>query len=542
MAVVVTDTRTILDDANTAGAPPTGWNDGEALATTFAEAPTSIIATFNITTSQLFFTTGTAIDLSDTLVYVWSNNFALQNEWDNAAPPNALMLGDGTDQVSFMMAGNNRKVFAHLDAGTGVTIDWDCLVLDGSQAAAMDTAGNTVELAGTFAALDLTAITQVGSDFTTLSKGLGGGVNVATDIIRYGNKGLITTGGTTGDRGSFAEIVAEDQSSANGKAHGIIRSLSTGVYGVQGPLNFGDTGGTATSWFDDDSVTVVFEDRNISDDKYFIDLGGNTTGETHFNLNNVSFSTAGPAVRVALSGTSVDEMSITNTQFSNLRGVIEFGTDSDAVNHVIQNNVFIGCDRVDPQVVSFRSNTIIGSVATAGAMRIVSASGADSMSSLSFEKGIPDSHAIILASGSPSTITLSNFVFTDYGLDETNTSSIFNSSGAAITLSIVNGVSPTVRNGTGSSTTVENNVPVTFTDLVNGTEIRVYTAGTLTEIAGQENIVSGTFEFSTGAGSFVDIRIFAVDYLPVDFFSFEIPTTAASIPIQQIFDRNYSNP
>lgn len=542
MAVIVTDTRTILDDANTAGSPPTGWNDGEALTEVFAEGPTSVIATFNITNGQLFFTTGTAIDLSDTLVYVWSNNFALQGAWDNVEPPNALLLGDGTDQVSFSMAGNNRKVFAHLDAGTGVQVGWDCLVLDGSQAAAMDTDGKTTEIAGTFAALDLTLITEVGSDFTTQSKGLGGGVNVATDIIRYGNNGLIVTGGTTGGRGLFSEVVAEDQSSATGKAHGIIRALSTGLYGVQGPLNFGDVAGTSTSWFDDDSVTVVFEDRNISDDKYFINLGGNTTGETHFILNNVSLSTAGPVVRVALSGTNVDELSITNSQFNNLGGVVEFGTDADAVNHVVTNNTFIGCGTVDPQVVSFTNNSIIDSIETdGGAMQIVNAEGADSMSDLSFTMGIP-SHAIILASGSPSTLTFDNFVFTGYGSNETSSSSVFNSSGAAITISIVNGPTPTIRNGTGSSTIVENNISVTFTELVNSTEVRVYAEGTTDELAGFEPVTTGEFQFSLGAGTIVDIRIFAVNYLPVDFLSFEIPTASTSIPVQQIFDRNYSNP
>lgn len=537
MAVTVTDTRTVFSDANDAA----GWNDGSALPTVFAEGPNSIITTFNIATGQLFFT-GSAIDLSNTLVYVWSNNFALQGAWDASAPPNALMLGDGTDRVSFMMAGNNRKVFAHLDAGTGIQVDWDCLVLDGSQASTMDSAGNTVEIAGTFAALDLTSIVDVGSDFTTLSKGLGGGVNVATDIIRYGNDGLIVTGGTTGDRGLFQEIVNEDQSSATGKAHGIIRALSTGLYGVQGPLNFGDVAGTSTSWFDDDSVTVVFEDRNISDDKYFINLGGNTTGETHFILNNVSISTAGPDVRVALSGTNIDELSITNSQFNNLGGVVEFGTDADAVSHVVTSNTFIGCGTVDPQVVSFTNNSIIDSIETdGGAMQIVNAEGADSMSDLSFTMGVP-SHAIILASGSPSTLTFDNFVFTGYGSNETSSSSVFNSSGAAITISIVNGPTPTVRNGTGSSTIVENNISVTFTELVNSTEVRVYAEGTTDELAGFEPVTTGEFQFSLGAGTIVDIRIFAVNYLPVDFLSFEIPTSSTSIPVQQIFDRNYSNP
>jgi hypothetical protein len=247
-------------------------------------------------------------------------------------------------------------------------------------------------------------------------------------------------------------------------------------------------------------------------------------------------------VRVALSGTNVDEMSITNTQFSNLGGVIEFGTDTDAVNHVVQSCTFIGCGTIDPQFVSFTDNAILNSVATQGAVQVVSTSGSYTMLDLDFTMGASPSHAIIVSSGSPSTIKFDGFTFTDYGLDETSSSAIFNSTGTALTINVVNGVSPTVRNGTGSSTTVSNNVTVTLTDLINPTEVRVYEAGTLTEIAGQENVIGGSFPFATGAGDFVDIRIFAVDYLPVDFINFEIPTNPASIPIQQIFDRNYSNP
>jgi len=103
----------------------------------------------------------------------------------------------------------------------------------------MNANGYTVVRGGSFAnwsANTGSAINRFGSDFTTLSKGVGGGVNVATDIIRMGNNGLVITSGSSADPGKFVQIVNEDKSTANLKAHGIIREYTTGIYGIQGPL------------------------------------------------------------------------------------------------------------------------------------------------------------------------------------------------------------------------------------------------------------------------------------------------------------------
>lgn len=133
--------------------------------------------------------------------------------------------------------------------------------------------------------------------------------------------------------------------------------------------------------------------------------------------------------------------------------------------------------------------------------------------------------------------------FTGYGSNNTGNASIFNDTGGLLTLNISGGGStPTYRNGTSASTTINNNVNITLTGLINPTEVRVYIAGTTTEIAGQENVITGTFQFSYGAGSSVDIRIFSVGYIPADILLFAIPTSDTTLPIQQIFDRVYSNP
>jgi hypothetical protein len=94
------------------------------------------------------------------------------------------------------------------------------------------------------------------------------------------------------------------------------------------------------------------------------------------------------------------------------------------------------------------------------------------------------------------------------------------------------------------SVKINNTVNVTLTGLITSpaTEVRVYEAGTTTEIDGVEDEASGSFIFSAEASSDVDIIIHNVEYVPIRIESFTIPSTAVSIPISMRFDRNYSNP
>jgi len=93
----------------------------------------------------------------------------------------------------------------------------------------------------------------------------------------------------------------------------------------------------------------------------------------------------------------------------------------------------------------------------------------------------------------------------------------------------------------GGSTTVNSTADVTLTGLIANTEVRVYEAGTTTEVDGVEN--SGTsFTFTADTNSYVDIIIHHIEYVPIRIENYLMPTVNTSIPIQQQFDRNYSNP
>lgn len=156
-----------------------------------------------------------------------------------------------------------------------------------------------------------------------------------------------------------------------------------------------------------------------------------------------------------------------------------------------------------------------------------------------------DGHAIEI--DTVGTYTLNGNTFTGYGSDGTSDAAIFNDSGGLVTINVTNGLSPTVRNGSGSSTVINNNVTVTFTGMKDLTEVRVYDAGDGSEIAGIENATAGSpddrsFAWSDAASNVVDYVIHSVLYETIRVEGFTIPATDSTIPIQQRFDRNNSNP
>ena len=90
----------------------------------------------------------------------------------------------------------------------------------------------------------------------------------------------------------------------------------------------------------------------------------------------------------------------------------------------------------------------------------------------------------------------------------------------------------------------QNLVNFTLTGLQANTEVRVYLTGTTTELFGVEN--SGTTftnqYLHTGSNFGVDIVVHHQQYEAIRLENIVLTATAASIPIQQQFDRQYSNP
>jgi hypothetical protein len=88
------------------------------------------------------------------------------------------------------------------------------------------------------------------------------------------------------------------------------------------------------------------------------------------------------------------------------------------------------------------------------------------------------------------------------------------------------------------------NVDVTLTGLQDDTEVRIYAAGTQTELAGIESTSGGTFvgSIDTSQATSVDIQVIALGFKNQRFTAIDLTGGNVSIPVSQQIDRTYKNP
>jgi hypothetical protein len=92
----------------------------------------------------------------------------------------------------------------------------------------------------------------------------------------------------------------------------------------------------------------------------------------------------------------------------------------------------------------------------------------------------------------------------------------------------------------GGTVTIVNPAVLTISPLVINTEVRVYDAGTMTELGGIED--SGTSFSVSIQSSTVDVVVHNIDYEYIRVDSIDMTSGDVDLPITQIFDRNYENP
>lgn len=571
MAVTITDTRTLVDHADAVGS----WvspvaSESITLFTTDpdpVEATGSLGIAVSIQTSDILFPI-TAADLSDTLVYVWVlANGTMDTEANGGI---AIILRDATpDEIGYHVAGSDVAAFRHNDGPVG----WQCLVLDTAVKAV--TPGNFTALAGAEANLDFANINGVGAMFKTLSKALGGASNCFIDTIRYGADGIIVGGGTTGARGTFDEIATDDRSGADAKAWGICHEVASGVFGLQGPLTFGHTAATAAHWFQDTNVTVAFEDRNIGTARYFVDLAANATDVGHFQLGLISGTEGGSdgcslivpsgvGGSMDMSDPDFDFMGLYASTFTGFDGGILFSDDAtNGITHDVFACDFILCGQINPGRVDMKNCNIINSAAASALL--IDDSDNTLMEKFNFQSdGTGHAIEVTHTGAGPHSLTLKGHTYAGYASVDGSTGNevlLYNPGtlSADITITITGeGETPTIMSAAGvtGTVTIVNNVDLTLTGMRDNTEIRVYEAGTTTELAGVENAVGGTSDdrshtFSLTGGIAVDIR-FAhgtaadgnVYTVPPNnaILNFTWPSATASLPITQVLDRSFSDP
>jgi hypothetical protein len=134
--------------------------------------------------------------------------------------------------------------------------------------------------------------------------------------------------------------------------------------------------------------------------------------------------------------------------------------------------------------------------------------------------------------------------FTSYGASGLNTAAIYNDSSGLVTLNILEGGStPTFKNGTNATTSIVAGLKnLTFTNIVTGSELRLYTAGTTGEVFGVEETTSTNPVYQYTNTGTVDIVVHNLRYQYYRVTGYVLPTADSSFQVTQIFDRNYDNP
>lgn len=222
-------------------------------------------------------------------------------------------------------------------------------------------------------------------------------------------------------------------------------------------------GTTSNTVFNETNKTLFFDNVQPEHNLGFIFVD-NTTGTTTFDLDGWAISwneQTGTSPEVFTDAQHVDIFRLNACTFQRGGAVTLRDWISDA-NTFVTNCTFDNCDRIDPKDILFEDNTINNSRETGATGAILlDATGTSRWARLTFNRG-SSGHAVeITATG---TYTFDGHKFNNYGAAETTTAAVYNNSGGAVTINIINGGdTPTVRNGASASTTVNNTVTVKVT-------------------------------------------------------------------------------
>jgi hypothetical protein len=516
MAVTITDLRnggTIFNEADAT----TGWTGSLTVYTTDpapVEATGSLGAVVSTTTNNYYYTTGTGIDLSDSLIYVWVRPYGTMDTVANGGV--GIVVGDGTNRMAYYVGGSDQVGFRH-QVGP---VDWVCYLLDTTS---LPTGKATIS--GSEGSMAWTSITDIGARFKTLSKALGNTENCWIDIIRVGDQGLQVTGGGTGTEGNYDEIATADRSTANQQAFGVCRELATGAFGLQGQLVFGDNSGTGSVDFEAVGETVIFEPppAGVANDRFLLSIVGNSTGSTSVVWTDCSFvCPAGVGAAVVASDADVATVLITGCLFKGFEQGLTFSSDAtNGPNHDVNTTTFDGCGAITPGRVDFTDNVVKNSTVAADTSAVLWNLNLDPQNYLagtSISKGSLAHHAIEFGTSAPTTINLEGMVFSGFNASNGQNDSTFHvlATGGTVTINLTDCTGNVSYKSAGATVVVQNTVTLKVTVIdqdgtgVVGAQTAIYTVTGDTQLMNEDTVTGGiaqeSYNYSTDTAVYIRVR------------------------------------
>ncbi len=277
----------------------------------------------------------------------------------------------------------------------------------------------------------------------------GGRFDATSGIMGNFNNGLVDqiTIGTglraTGVSQTMDDFITADEGTS-GNRYGFLTTREGVVY-FQGKIYLGSSGSSVT--FDDSDRVIVFPDVVVASDFFEIIVENASSTVT---MDSFTFTAPG-AAKFGMTYISASDWTISNSSVSGSSG-IDMGANMTFVSTKIQ---------ASGQIVlnggTITGGQVIDSTASS-ALLVDTASEMAAVTDVSFEDNTTGHSIELTATGA---YTFDNITFSGGGSAGTTTADVYNNSGGAITINVLNGGStPTVRNAAGSTTTVVSAVAV----------------------------------------------------------------------------------
>jgi len=478
---------------------------------------------------------GLDLTINERHIFFWSRNITWPKTGTLAQGGWRICLSSDTTPTITGSAPNNgptnSKNWAVGGSDTEIATGWVCYVIDPQGTSTFDIGSPTVS-----------SMKRMGLG-AYISGTVGGGsvkpMNINFSAIRYGT-GLTINAGTEGAPVTLPDIYTYDADST--RMFGVITSAN-GIYFCGGKLRFGTAAQSAITYFKDTNRVIVFQNFPVATTFYELILAGAASYVTTVQLGNYSNSIASDGFTIRGVGNAIWTLSASasNTIFKAYASVFsEMKAGALNSSGVLRSCTFSNSGTLTPNGATiadciFQNLKTTSPISATNALIINSKAEMDAVTNTQF---INCNRAIRITSDAEE--------YSFVGLKFSgNTYDIENTSGGDVVINLDDISNPTTSiSPSGGSVTFVASATLSLTGLQVDTEVRVYNHGTSTELAGEEDIDDGVFDWAYNPSTYtaVDIHIVSVDYIDIWLDNISIGAGGLTIPIQQQYDRQYFNP